>query len=57
MREEDRSLERALQLTRKSSLRRLSVEEMMSRAPDDWQPGEADVDDFLGSLRGGRDRA
>ncbi len=50
--DEDRTLRRALQLTRRSSLRRFSLDELLSRVPDDWEPGEADVDDFLNSIRG-----
>lgn len=49
---EDRTHRRALELTRSSRLRPFSVAEMLSRVPDDWQPGEADVDEFLDSLRG-----
>lgn len=50
--ENDEAVRRAMQLARRSSLRQFSVEEMLARVPDDWQPGEADVDEFLNSLRG-----
>ncbi|MCC6546639.1 hypothetical protein IT570_05675 [Candidatus Sumerlaeota bacterium] len=49
-------LRRALELTRKTRLRPFSMEEMLSRIPDDWQPGEADVDEFLNSIRGRSER-
>jgi hypothetical protein len=50
------TVRRALELTRKSRLRPFSLPEMLSRIPDDWQPGEDNVDEFLSSLRGGSDQ-
>ena len=51
--EEDRQMRRVLQLTRKDSLRRMEMKELLARVPDDWEPGEANVDEFLNSIRGG----
>ena len=50
--EDDPVLQRALELTRRNSLRRTSLAEILSRAPKDWAPGEADVEEFLDSIRG-----
>jgi len=55
--EEERKLQRALRLARKTSIRPVSLQEMIERAPDDWQPGEFDLDEFLASIRGGAKRA
>lgn len=50
--QEQRSLRKALELSGRRSLPRFSLERLKSHVPDDWKDGEADVDEFLASIRG-----
>jgi len=51
---EKRTLRKALELSGRRSLPKFSWDRMKSRVPDDWKEGEGDVDDFLASIRTGR---
>lgn len=51
---DERTLRKALELSRRESLPESSLEEMLSHVPEDWKPGEFDVDEFLSAIRPGR---
>lgn len=46
------TLQRARELSARKTLKPLSIEDLLRSVPEDWQPGEANVDEFLASLRG-----
>ena len=45
-------LRRALQLSRRTTLPNSSMDALLASIPNDWQPGDSDVDEFLNSIRG-----
>lgn len=51
-RSEAETLQRLLTLSHRASLPNFSWEEFVATIPNDWRPGESDVDDFLNSIRG-----
>lgn len=46
-----RTRQRALELSARKHLTPNSIDKLLATVPDDWQPGEADVDEFLEAIR------
>jgi hypothetical protein len=51
---EQRTLRKALELSRRDTLPKFSLQDLLSRVPNDWKEGEDEVDEFLASIRTGR---
>lgn len=50
--EEDKTMQRARELSARRHLTPHSMDKLRASVPDDWKPGEANVDEFLSSIRG-----